>query len=172
MTVKTTRLGLGEWLLGAASVLLLVDLFAVTWFEYSPQYHATAVMLGQRVSANGWQTFEVIGPLTVFICLVGIAIWMLTSTRRSPAVPVVLTTLLIPVSFVLLVLVAIRVLIDRPTVHLAQAGGANVIETRPGAYIGLALVLIIFCGLYLALRREGVAAGDSQQFIETLRVSG
>jgi hypothetical protein len=170
MRFRSTRLGLGERLLGVGSVLLVVDLFAVPWFAYRPQFHATAVMLGQRVSANGWQTFEVIGPLALLVCLVGIAIWLLTATRRSPAVPVVLTTLLMPVSFVLALLVAIRVLVDRPTVHLAQAGGANVIEPRAGAYLGLALSLVIFAGLYLSLRREGMAREDSPATIETLRV--
>jgi hypothetical protein len=170
MTVRTTRLGLGEWLLAAGSVLLLVDLFAVTWFAYKAPFRVTAVMLGQRISANGWQTFEVIGPFTLLVCLVGIAICLLCATRRSPAVPVVLTTLLMPVSFVLVVMIAIRVLLDQPTVHLAQAGGANVIEPRPGAYIGLALSLVIFAGLYLSLRRDGVASDDSPAVIETLRV--
>jgi hypothetical protein len=170
MSFKSTRLGLGERLLGVGCVLLLVDLFAVPWFAYKPQYHATAVMLGQSVSANGWQTFEVIGPLALLVCLVGLMIWLLTATRRSPAMPVVLTTLLLPVSFVLAVLVAIRVLLDRPTVHLAQAGGANVIEPRAGAYVGLALTLVIFAGLYLSLRRDGVPYDDAPATIETLRV--
>ena len=172
MTVKLERLGLGERLLGVSCVLLLVDLFAVDWFAYRPPFHATAAMLGQQVSANGWQSFEVIGPLVLFVCLVGIAICLLTATRRSPAVPVVLTTLMAPVSLVLVVLVAIRVLLDQPSVHLAQAGGANVIEARPGAYLGLALSLIVFSGVYLSLRREGTASDDSPANIETLRVPG
>ena len=74
-----------------------------------------------------------------------------------------------PVSFVLVVVVAIRVLLDRPTVHLVQAGGANVIEARPGAYIGLVLSVVVFAGLYLSLRRDGVASDDSPAAIETLR---
>jgi hypothetical protein len=170
MTFKSTRLGLGEQLLGIGCVLLVVDLFAVPWFAYQPQYRATAVMLDLSVSASGWQTFEVIGPLALFVCVVGLAICVLTAARRSPAVPVVLTTLLLPISFVLAVLVAIRVLLDRPAVHLAQAGGANVIQPRAGAYVGLALTLVIFAGLYLSLRREGVASEDSPATIETVRV--
>jgi hypothetical protein len=170
MSIRTSRLGVGEWLLGVGSVLLLVVLFGVSWFEYRPQFHATATMLGQRVSADGWQTFTVIGPLALVVCVAGIGVWVLAATRRSPALPVVLTTLLAPVSFVLALLVAIRVLLDRPSVHLAQARGANVIEARPGAYIGLAASVAIFAGAYLALRREGVAAEDSSSLIETVRV--
>ncbi len=170
MTARWTRLTTGEWLLGLGSVLLLIDLFAVTWFAYRPAYHAVATMLGQRTSASGWQAFEVIGPLALVVCLVGVAIFLMTATRHSPAVPVVLTTLLAPVSFVLAILVAIRVLLDQPSVHLAQAGGANVIETRAGAYLGLALAIAIFAGVYLSLRRDGVAEEDAPARIETLRV--
>jgi hypothetical protein len=168
VSFRAARLGLGDWLIGIGSVALLVDLFAVTWFSYKPEYRATAVMLGQRVSATGWQTFEVVGPLALVVCLVGTAIWWLAATRRSPALPVVLTTLLAPVALALAVLLAIRVLLDRPSVHLLQAGGANVVQARPGAYAALALSIVIFAGLYLSLRREAVAPDDSPAMIEVL----
>ena len=170
MTVRWTRLSLAEWLLGVSALVLLIDLFAVTWFAYPPQFHATMAMLGQRGSANGWQSFEAIGPLTVVVCVSAVAIWMATAMRHSPAVPVVIATLLLPVSFVQAVLVAIRVLLSPPSVHLATAGGANVIETRAGAYIGLAASVALFVGVYRSLRRDAVAAEDSPAQIETVRV--
>jgi hypothetical protein len=168
MSLRTTRLTLAEWLLGAGSVLLLVDLFGISWFAYEPRFHALATMLGQSTSANGWNTFTVLGPLTVIVCLAGVAASWLTAARHSPALPVVIVTLLLPVSFALAVLIAIRVLLDGPSVHLAQAGGANVIEARPGAYIGLALSVVVFAGTYLSLRRDSVDDEDSPALIETL----
>lgn len=171
MSVRWSRLGVGDWLLGAGAVLLLIDLFAVVWFEYRPRFHATAVMLGQPVSASGWQTFELLGPLTLVVCVSALASWWLAATRRSPALAVVTTTLLAPVAFVLCVLVAIRVLLDRPAVHLAQAGGANVIEARPGAYLGLALSVVVFAGAFLSLRRDEVAAEDAPAAIETVQLA-
>jgi Co/Zn/Cd efflux system component len=168
MSLRTSRLTLAEWVLGIGSLLLLADLFGASWFAYSSRFRALATMLGQRSSANGWQTFTVLGPMTLVVCLAGIAILWLTAARRSPALPVVITTLLLPVSFVQVVLIAIRVLLDGPSVHLVQAGGANVIEARPGAYIGLALSLLVFAGVYLSLRRDGVAAADSPSAIERL----
>lgn len=161
---------MGEWLLGIGSVALLIDLFGLSWFAYKPRFHATALLLGQRVSANGWQTFEVVGPLTLVVCVAGIAICLLAATQPSPAFPVVVTTLLVPVSLALAILVAIRVLIDQPSVHLLQAGGVNVLEARPGAYAGLALSLVVAAGAYRSLRREGVAPEDSPAMFETLRV--
>ena len=170
MRLRTTRLTHAEWMLGAGSLLLLIDLFAASWFSYGDRYHAFAAELGQSVSANGWNTFNLLGPLTLIVCLAGVAILWLSASRPSPALPVVITTLLLPVSFVQAVLVAIRVLLDRPSVHLTQAGGANVIGARPGAYIGLALSVLVFAGVYLSLRRESVAAEDSPAAIERLSV--
>jgi hypothetical protein len=170
VSFRATRLGVGEWLLGIGSVALLIDLFGLSWFAYRPRFHATALMLGERVSANGWQTFEVVGPLTLIVCVAGIAVYWLAATRHSPALPVVVATLLLPVSLALVVVVAIRVLIDPPSVHLLQAGGANVLEARPGAYAGLVLSVVVAAGAFLSLRREGVASEDSPSMLETLRV--
>jgi hypothetical protein len=168
MSLRTTRLTLAEWLTGAGSVLLLVDLFRVSWFAYSPRFHASATMLGQASSANGWNTFTVLGPLTLVVCLAGIAIMWLTAARASPALPVVIATLLLPASFLQAIFVAIRVLLDTPSVHLIP-GGANVIEAQPGAYVGLALSVLVFAGVYRSLRRDAVADEDSPTVAERLR---
>ena len=170
MSFRTTRLTFAEWLLGVGSLLLAVDLFATSWFGYRARFHAFAAMLGQNVSANGWDTFTVLGPLTLLVSIAGVAIWWLTATRSSPALPVVVATLLLPVSFVQTILVALRVFLDGPSVHLVQAGGANVIETRPGAYLGVALSIVTFAGVYVSLRRDGVAPEDSPATIQTLNV--
>src|SRR5579875_1057268 len=45
-------------------------------------------------------------------------------------------------------------------------------ERDPGASLGLALSLVVFSALYLSLRRDSVASGDSPAIIETLRVPG
>ena len=119
-------------------------------------------MAGRRSNSSG--------PLTLLVCLAGIAICWLTATRRSPALPVAVTTLLVPVSLALVVVLAIRVLLDQPSVHLQQADGANVLAARPGAYAGLVLSLVVAVGAFLSLRREGVAPEDSPAMFETLRV--
>jgi hypothetical protein len=170
MSLRTGRLKRGEWLLGAGSTLLLIDFFAVSWFSYQPRVHAIIAALGQRVSANGWNTFTVLDPLTLVVCLVGIAILLLSAIRPSPALPVVLTTLLLPVSFIQAVLMLIRVLLDPPAVHLLQVGSSNAVQVRPGGYLGVALSVVIFAGVYLSLRRDAVAEEDSPAMIETISV--
>jgi hypothetical protein len=170
VSFRPERLRVPEWLIAIGSIALLVDLFAVSWFAYKPPFHALAVMLGQQVSANGWQSFDVIGPLALVVGVAGIAIGWLQVTRRSPALPVVVTTMLLPFSLALVVALLIRVLLDPPGVHLAQASGANVIEARPGAYIGLLLSVVILAGTYASLRRDGLPAADAPPEIETVSV--
>ena len=53
--------------------LLLIDLFGRSWFAYRPAVRAVAAMLGQSTSASGWNTFTVLGPLTLVVCVAGIA---------------------------------------------------------------------------------------------------
>jgi ABC-type sulfate transport system permease subunit len=171
VSFRAARLGVAEWAIAIGGLALLVDLFAVSWFAYDSRFHVTALMLGQKVSANGWQSFSVIGPLALVVGVAGIALGWLVATRRSPAVPVVVTTLLLPFSLALVVALVIRVVISPPSVHLAQAGGGNVISAQPGAYVGLVLSVVIFAGTYAALRREGVPTADSPAEIESLPLS-
>jgi hypothetical protein len=170
VSLRPERLRVPEWLIAIGAIALLVDLFAVSWFAYKPPFHAIAVMLGQQVSANGWQSFDVIGPLALVVGVAGVAIGCLQAARRSPAVPVVLTTMLLPFSLALVVALLIRVLLDPPSVHLAPAGGANVIEARPGAYVGLLLSAVILGATYASLRRDGIAEADGPAEIVTISV--
>jgi hypothetical protein len=170
VSFRAVRLSVAEWVIAVGAIALLFDLFAVNWFAYKPEFHATALMLGQRVSANGWQTFDVIGPLALVVGVAGIAVGWFQATRRSPALPVVIATLMAPLSLALVIALLIRVLFDQPSVHLAQAGGADAIHALPGAYVGLALSVVIFAGTYASLRRDGVAEADAPAEIETLRL--
>ncbi len=166
MTFRATRLGVADWLIGTGALALLIDLFAVPWFAYRPEYQGIAIMLARNVSFDGWQAFRLVGPLTLLVSVVGVTVFWLQGVRRSPALPVVVTTLLTPVALVLMVVLALRVLFDQPSVPMS--GGGNALEARPGAYFALLLSIVISVGAYLSLRREGVAPEDAPAEIETL----
>ena len=166
VSFSATRLGAADWLTGVGAAALLIDLFAVPWFAYKPEYQGIAIVLARHVSLNGWQAFTLIGPLTLLVSVAGAAVFWLQGTRRSPALPATATTLLVPVALLLLVVLAVRVLFDQPNVPL-RAGG-NALEARPGVYLALGLSIVICAGLYLSLRRDGIAAEDGPTEIETL----
>ena len=166
MSFSATRLGAADWLIGIGAAALLVDLFAVPWFAYKPEYQGIAIVLARDVSLNGWQAFTLVGPLTLLVSAVAGAAFWLQGTRSSPALPVAVTTLLTPVALLLLVVLAVRVLFDEPNVPLSRGG--NALEARTGAYLALALSLVICVGLYLSLRREGTAPEDAPPGVETV----
>ncbi len=146
---------LGEWLLGIASAALIVDVFALPWFQ------------ANGVHANGWQSLSVLPPFILVVAALGVLVWWLTATQRAPALPASLTAVLLGLSLVLLVWLMIRVFLDVPGIG---PPGAHV-GRQSGAYVAVGLVLALFAGAYRSLRREGVAEIDAVMFVETLRVS-
>jgi hypothetical protein len=164
---RPARLALGELLLAAGALGLIVVLFAAPWYEVKPQFRDSLLALGETVSANGWNTFTWVGPLCLLAGVVGLlAVWLQLS-RDSPALPVVTLIFLMPLSLLTLVVLVVRVLIDTPQLQLVS-GSTSDLQTRPGAYVGLLFALVLSAGCWLSLRRDGVASADSPAFIETL----
>jgi hypothetical protein len=153
---QADRLSGADWLNAAASLALLAVLFAPAWFDRA------------GVSLGGWQSSRPIGVLAVVVCGLGLGVWLLTAARHSPAVPIALATLQLPLSVVLVVLIGVRVLFVRPSAVLAGGHTATSLHVLPAAYIGLALALLILAGVYRSLRREGVAPADARTEIETV----
>ncbi len=58
-----------------------------------------------------------------------------------------------------------RVVIDVP-------GGGSIVERKAGGFVGLVASFGIFCGAYLSVREEGVAARDEQTEVELVSLSG
>lgn len=167
MGLRLSRLGVGEALLAGSATLLLVDLFGVAWFE--GRSAAASAGTSQLVAeVGGWDALTVLGPLTLVVGAVGMLASVLAALRSSPALPVVITTLLLPVSGLQTLLLAIRVFVDRPTAQFASAGAT--VQTRPGAFIAVGLSFLICVGAYLSLRREDHASGGVPAVIETVDV--
>ncbi len=190
MRFRLSRLTLGEWLLGIAAAALIVDVFALSWFkigvgrwwsypplssiQYSPHVHGAAiphgpgpVLLRVPLSANGWQSLSVLAPFTLVVAALGLIVWWLTATQRSPALPASLTALLLGLSLLLIVWLLVRVFLDVPGLGLP---GAHV-GRAAGAYVSVGLAIALFLGAYRSLRREGVAEIDAAVVVETRRVS-
>jgi hypothetical protein len=105
--------------------------------------------------ANGWQSLTVLGPLTAVVAVLGLAVWVLQATQSAPALPIVLTVVELAVGLILVIALIVRVAVDPP---------------KLGAYLGLALALLVVLAAYASLRRDGVADADAPQPIETLPV--
>jgi hypothetical protein len=170
VSLRLSRLRTGEWLAAAAGVLMAADSFATTWFQARPRHHSAATALSGQLSLNGWQASLPAGVLALILCAGALVIWLTTATLRSPALPVVMNTLLLPLALALVVLVSIRVLLVPPSLHGGAASLASTLSARPGAWAGLALSLALYAGLYVALRREGVAPADAPTEVATVKL--
>ncbi len=156
--------------MGAASPALLICLFVLPWYGDKAVFARVASGFGPT-DATGWQSLEWISLLVVLASVGGILAWWWQGTRSAPALPVCATVITTVVSALLVVALIYRVLIEPPSVLLAGAAGVDTIETKIGAYLGLALSVALLAGGYLSLREDGIAAGDAPQEIETLRLA-
>jgi len=173
VSFRIARLGVGDWLILAGAAGLIVDLFAGRWFSYPNGWygvpigtHAAPLFRGQ----DGWQSLAVLGPIAAVVAAAGILTFGAQALRRSPAVPVVLTTLLTPAAFLVVLALVVRTLIAPPDTAIRRVGGSAALNVDAGAYVGLGFSVVLAVGLFVSLRREGIAAGDGPAEIETIKL--
>jgi len=116
-----------EALVGLAAAGLLAAMSALDWYG----------------SRSAWAAFAVLDVVLLAVALLGLALVLLTATRRSPALPVTLALVLVPLTLVATAWVAYR---------LADPPGDGAV--RAGAWVGLGCVALLLVGVWLSLRDE------------------
>ena len=149
---------MGEWVVGASGLLLLVALF-LPWYELGQ-----GIVVGPPdvldAQASAWDAFTVLDLLLAFGAVAAIAVVFVTAAQATPALPLALESLVALFGLLLLVLVIFR-LADPPDVSFLEstAGAAtrervDDIDRGAGAWLGLAAVLGIVVGALVAMRDE------------------
>lgn len=163
MRPRLSRVRRPEWGIGIESAALLVIVFGAPWYRVllvsslaEPTPHGSPYR-------TGWQSLSVLGPLALVVGVLGLGVWWLQATRRSPALPAVATVCLLVLSFALTVGLLIRVLIAHPE---------HTTSVRYGAYAGLVLALSVFAGSFRSMRLDGIADEDGPPEIETVDLEG
>jgi hypothetical protein len=151
------RLRLGEWIVGASGLLLLVALF-LPWYELGE-----GIVFGPSdaldAHASAWDAFTVIDVLLALGALAAIAIVFVTAAHATPAVPLALESLMALLALFLLVLVLFR-LADPPDLTFLESTAGRTraqvedIDRAAGAWLGLAAALGILVGAVVAMRDE------------------
>ena len=154
MSFDASRLRTGEVLVAAGAVLLLVVMFAFTWYGL-PGDAAEVVQAagGPDLSRTGWQAHTVLRWLMLLTILAALALVFLTATQRTVAVPVTMAVIVSALSALLTVLLAYRVILDEP-------GSNRFVDVKLGAWLGLLAAALIAYGGYRAMRDERVPAAD------------
>jgi hypothetical protein len=123
------RLRVGEWIVGACGLLLLISLF-LDWYG--------------DPSETAWEAFSVLDLILVLLALSAISVPVVTATHRVPALPLAIESLTALFGFLGVLLVAIRVL-NLP----GEADGREI-----GLWIGLVATLGILAGALVGMRDE------------------
>jgi hypothetical protein len=123
------RLRVGEWIVGACGLLLLVALF-LPWYG--------------EPSKTAWEAFTVLDVVFLLLALAALAVPIVTATQPVPAMPLATESLTALFGVIGLVLVLIRVL-NLP----GDATGRDI-----GLWLGLVAVFGIVAGGMVGIRDE------------------
>jgi hypothetical protein len=152
------RLRLGEWLMGASGLLLLVALF-LPWYELGEGF-VVGPPDALDAHASAWDAFTIIDVLLALGALAAIASLVVTAAEATPAVPLAMQSLVTLLALLLLVLVVFR-LADPPDLTFLEstsspAARAHVrdIDRAAGAWLGLVAVAGILVGGLVGVRDE------------------
>ena len=123
------RLRVGEWIVGACGVLMLVALFA-PWYG--------------NPSSSAWEAFTILDVILALVALAALSVPLVTATHRVPAVPLAIESLTVLFGLLGLVLVVIRALNLPDDLHGREWG----------LWLGLVAALGIVAGGLVAMRDE------------------
>lgn len=142
--MSLARVRAGEWLAGAAGVLLLVALL-LPWYGTSPT-GSTAYAPGGRQALTAWQAFTVVDVILALLALAGPALLAVQATRRSPALPTGMGVVTVTCGLVATILVIVELVV--------QPGGGALVELAPGAWIALAAAAGLLAGGWWSMATE------------------
>ena len=147
------RARIGEWLTGASGAALAVSP-ALAW--YSCERGAG----GCRGAITGWGALAVTDVVLLIAGLIGVAVLVLTVTQRTPALPLALTTMGVPVAVLAAILALLALLFVPDHLEASGAGPARL----PGAWLGALSSLGLLASLLAAMRDERIpVAGRGQE---------
>ena len=143
--MELSRLRHGDLIAGLGGVALLVTMF-LTWYSAG----GSATFQGQDIEIslglNAWEAFSITDLILALTALSGIALAVLTASRRSPALPVAAAVITTTLGAFATLLVLYRI--------LNQPGPNEFLEVKLGAFLGFLAVLAVAVGGFRAIRDE------------------
>jgi len=137
VSIDFNRLRPAELVAGFGGLLLGVAMF-LPWFEFSSG------------NLDAWKAFDVIEVPLALAALAGLALFWLTLTRSSPAIPVAAGVWCTLLGLIATLCVAFR-LVDHP---------AGAFDRCAGVWLGLAGALLVLVGAWLGINDERPLRGS------------
>jgi hypothetical protein len=137
--VDVNRLSRGEKIVGAAAVLLFIDMF-LSWYSanISGALSAAASRFNVDTSATAWQAFSTTDILLLITILVALAMVGTRAMARTVNLPVSLPLVVAALGALMTLLVLWRI--------INQPGPNDFINVEYGAYLGLILIAALTYG--------------------------
>ena len=137
--MDVNRLSRGEKIVGAAAVLLFIDMF-LSWYSanISGALSAAASRFNVDTSATAWQAFSTTDILLLITILVALAMVGTRAMARAVNLPVSLPLVVAALGALMTLLVLWRI--------INQPGPNDFINVEYGAYIGLILIAALTYG--------------------------
>lgn len=170
------RLRKGEWIAVGALVALVVTLF-LEWFNAEVELDETTSGAGGALGSDllvavetsaGWGGLGRPWADFLIVAVIAVVVMLVMTLRARPGRPTygAVVSLIIAGAITALVtlLTAIRVLIARPSeIEQASENVRLVVSTSPGpgAWIGLAALIVLLIGLWVAIADDRTDAAES-----------
>jgi hypothetical protein len=132
----------GEILAGGSALVLLIDLFAISWYTVSAGTLSA--------SANGWHALTVSRWFILLAVAAALALTWSQATHAAPALPSSLSVIATVLALIAVIILVFRVLLTLP----GPSGGGLTTGADAGAYIGLLAAAALFAGSLWSLREE------------------
>jgi hypothetical protein len=168
--VRPDRLGVGDWIMGVASLALLIDVF-LPWYSGRTVLTAAGSELNIHSHYSATQAYHLLGPYTLLCALFGLIVWGAVLTQRTPALPLCLTIVAALLDLVLVLGLLLRVVFVQWRLTAPGVPGTDTVRLDIPAVVGLFLAAFMLWGVWLTLRTDGIPTGDSPWRVEALRLS-
>jgi hypothetical protein len=162
MRIELSRLRAGEIAAGVSGLLLAVFMFALPWYGLKRALAPTASSLGISTSFDGWHALSHVRWLVLLTVIAALALAYFQAASRAPAIPVTISVIATVLGAITVLALIYRVLINVP-------GPANLVDVKPGAYLGLVTAIGVLVGAFVSMREEGISPRDAPAEIETVR---
>jgi hypothetical protein len=143
--MELNRLRQGDLIAGLGGAALLIVMF-LDWYGAG----GNATFQGQDIKIalgfNAWEAFSITDLILALTAASGIALAVITATRRSPALPVAASVITATLGALATLLVFYRI--------LNQPGPNEFFDVKLGAFLGFLSALAIAIGGWLAMRDE------------------
>jgi len=165
--MDVTRLRQGEKIAAVAGILLLIIMFAFSWFGYKPAGGFGIPGGGAELTRNAWGAFSFIDILLFLTVVAAVGMAYLSASGTSVSLPVAASAIVTGLGILSVVLVLFRI-ISPPDLSVGgiSAGGAVDTTRKIGVFLGLIAAAGVAYGGYMAMQEEGTSFGEARDQLQ------